>query len=83
MQDAALQTLVLKGLLDADAFTCGLFAMTAKPLPADLTARIADSNLKQHDLMEFLCVRLDNIPYDGVNGLKHRTHLGEYRYDIV
>ena len=83
MQDAAIQTLVIHGILDGDAFTRGFFALSENPLPPALADRVEKSNLDQFVLMDFLCNKLDNIPYDGINGLKHRTGIGEYRYDLV
>ncbi len=33
--------------------------------------------------MKFLCYDLNEITYNGLNGLKDRTRIGEFRYDIV
>lgn len=83
MQDAAIQTLVLHGLLDADAFNERQALRTKVALNKDLRHRIEAVNTSQQSLVSFLFKDLDAIPLDGVNGLKHRTGIGEYRYDIV
>ena len=83
MQDAAIQTLVLQGLLDADAFTQGMAIRSGVSLSKELSERIEISNEAQENLMEFLLKDLDQIDFNGPNGLKARTSLGEFRYDIV
>jgi hypothetical protein len=83
MQDAAIQTLVLQGLLDGDAFGQGQLLKGDTPLPPDLASRIAAANMDNASLMSFLCRDLDELPLDGPKGLKDRTGLGEFRYDIV
>ncbi len=83
MQDAAIQTLVMQGLLDADAFAKGTAQRSEVPLSANLSARTASSNESQSDLMAFLLLDLGEISFNGPNGLKARTGLGEFRYDLV
>ncbi len=83
MQDAAIQTLVMQGLLDADAFSNGMAQRTEAPLSTKLSARIASSNESQKNLMTFLLLDLGEIGFNGPNGLKARTGLGEFRYDLV
>jgi hypothetical protein len=83
MQDAAIQTLVQQSLLDADAFGQGQAVRTSDPLSADLNERILASNEADLPLMSFLFSELDQVSFDGAMGLKARTGLGEYRYDIV
>ena len=83
MQDAAAQTLVLQGFLDPTAFEGGDAALTGKAVANSLESRISAANLSQRDLMTFLCVDLDAVPFNGPKGLKDLTGLGEYRYDIA
>ncbi|WP_182422199.1 ABC-three component system middle component 5 [Aureimonas sp. ME7] len=83
MQDAAIQTLVLQGILDGDAYGQGLLLRGDTPLPENLTVRLSEVNSTQATLMTFLGPVLDEVPLDGPNGLKARTGLGEFRYDIV
>lgn len=83
MQDAAIQTLVLQGLLDADAYGQGKLLKGEIPLPENLATRIRNANGEQVPLMSFLCTVLDDIAMDGPKGLKSRTGLGEFRYDLA
>lgn len=83
MQDAAIQTLVMQGILDGDAYGMGQVRLVEGVLPAKLAAKIDALNADQADLMTFLFKDLDAIPFEGLNGLKDRTGLGEFRYDIV
>ena len=83
IQDAAIQTFVLQGILDADAYRSGAALRTDEKISAELSEKISAANEKHSDLMTFLCVDLDEIPFDGAGGLKDRTSLGEYRYDLV
>jgi hypothetical protein len=83
MQDAALQTLVMQGLFDGDAFSQGMALRTDVPVPLKLSKRIEASNFAEFNLMKFLYENLSDFPLVGVGGLKDRTGLGEYRYDVV
>lgn len=83
MQDAAIQTLAFQGFVDADSFAQGLAMRTDTALPENLAARILQVNVSQNDLMTFLLNDLAAIDFNGPNGLKARTSLGEFRYDIV
>lgn len=67
MQDAAIQTLVLHGLFDADAFDERHVLRTNFALNEDLKHRIEIANTNQQSLMSFLFRDLDSIPLDGIN----------------
>jgi hypothetical protein len=83
MQDAALQTLVIQGFLDQHAFESKFAQRTGKVIPESLLDRILAKNDEEAPLMEFVVQALDAVPFEGAGGLKDRTGLGEYRYDIV
>lgn len=83
MQDAAIQTLVLQGILDADAFGQDQLVRGDESIPEGLEARVKEVNAAQAALMTFLLSDLDEVSLDGPNGLKARTKLGEFRYDVV
>ena len=83
MQDAAIQTLVLQGFLEASEFDRDRLLRTGKPLEERLCARIIEVNNRQRDLMTFLLHDLEAISFNGSDGLKDRTTLGEFRYDLV
>ena len=83
IQNAALQTLVMKKFLDDVEFQKGFALRTIQPLPDELRHRIEEVNGVELALLDFLVNKLDVIPFHGLGGLKDRTGLGEYRYDLV
>lgn len=83
MQDAAIQTLVLKGIIDPEAFEAGEAALIPESRSAPLFERVREANHRQSPVLRFLCGDLDVVGMNGAKGLKDITGLGEYRYDIV
>lgn len=81
MQDAAIETLVLQGFFDGDAFSQRKALRTEKPLPEGLVSQLRARNTADADLMSFLR-ELSEFPFNGPQGLKARTGLAEYRYDL-
>jgi hypothetical protein len=78
MQDAAIQTLVMQGVLDGDAFGMGQVRLVEEALPVELSMKVQAANADQSDLMTFLFNDLDAVPFEGLNGLKDRTGLGSF-----
>jgi hypothetical protein len=83
MQDAAVQTLVLKGVIDPEVYEGGDAALVQGARSERLFARVEAANERQQPLLQFLCGDLDAVRLNGAKGLKDITGLGEYRYDIV
>ena len=83
IQDASMQTLVAKGILDSVAFKRGEIQRTATPLRETLELRIASLNSSEKELLDFLVQMVRAFRFEGLDGLKHRTNLAEYRYDHV
>lgn len=83
IQDAAIETLVMQGLLDSDAFSKQFAKRSEFALASPIIERIERANTEQAPLMKFLYQDLNAFSLDGQNGLKDRTKLGEYRYDVV
>ena len=82
-QAAAVQTLALSGHLSSRALELGWVEASGKEIPADLARRIDSLNREESELIEFLGRLATDYPLSGVNGLKHRSALMEYRYDAV
>lgn len=82
MQDAAIQTLVMQGVLDGDAFGKGAALKGEQLVGEKLQSRIDRAIKENAGLLKFL-TDLDEIPFNGIKGLKDRTGLGEYRYDVI
>lgn len=80
---AAAETLVTSGLALPAAWGEGFMHGTGHQIPQNLMQRIADVNETQDDLLEFLTALVTEYEVSGVNGLKDRTSLLEFRYDTV
>ena len=80
--DAAAQTMAAEGYLDPACLLKGVLTTTSKPIPADLSGRVATDNSAEQNLLDCLAALLeyDNL---GTNGLKARTGLMEYRNDAA
>lgn len=83
MQVAALDTLAAHRVLDPEQWNVDLVAATDTPTPESLLARVRAANDKDRQLYEFLGVLASEYDLTGVNGLKDRTSLMEYRHDAV
>jgi hypothetical protein len=83
MQMSAMGTLATRGFFLPDSWELGEVASSALAAPEPLMPRIAESNAADADLMAFLEVLASQYEFLGVNGLKDRTKLLEYRYDAI
>lgn len=83
IQDAAIQTLLGNGSLDRDAFEAGMIALDRDSVSEKLLERARALNMEQDELVAFIRDLIATVPLEGENGLKHRTGLGEHRYDAV
>lgn len=83
IQDAAIQTLLGNGTLDHDAFEAGMLSLDIDAVSERLLARARELNGAQVGLVDLIRDMITAVPLEGENGLKHRTGLGEYRYDAV
>lgn len=82
-QEAAMQTLCVRGFLDRDTFEQGEVSAILTAIPEGLKTNILERNEAQKDLMGFLIDFMADIDMEGPKGLKARTKLMEYRYDAV
>lgn len=80
---AALSGLVAANLIDASQLKLGILKLTECEIPKDLAAAISRFQDRQTDVGRFVLSDLIAIPTNGGNGLKHRSGLMEYRYDIA
>ena len=81
--DVAVEHLAENGFLDRDALENGWISTTASTLPLSLAERIRALNEADAELLDALRVLATEYPFDGGDGLKHRTGLLEHRYDAV
>jgi hypothetical protein len=83
ISDAAFQSLASKGFINGDEYDAGWVQPVPRWLPDDLVNRVRETNADQQDLMDFLLILARDYNLAGENGLKHRSGLGEHRYDAV
>ena len=79
--DAALQTLSVRGLVDVNAFAH--VTLRADQVPKELADLIREQNEEEKNLMSVLTAIASEFATAGSNGLKDRSGLAEYRYDVV
>lgn len=83
IQEAALKCLVAAGLIESTSYEFGLLVRTDVPLPDEMFQATSKYIAENSELTGFVLGELVNIPLKGVDGLKHRTGLMEYRYDVA
>ena len=83
IQNSAFDQMISLGLIDYDLFHKGKVSLVRDKLPAKLETAIEMSVSIDSDVREFVLGELVEIPLLGVNGLKDRSGLMDYRYDLV
>lgn len=85
IQDAAIQTLCLQGVLDFDikSLLHGEIQLSEMGVPEALVEAVRSRNEKEASLIHYFLEVLLPIPLDGPKGLKARTSLMEHRYDYA
>lgn len=83
IQQAALKCIAASGLIDIKKLAEGIVARTALSVPAEIQRKISKFLEKRQPLAGIVLSGLAEIPLRGDGGLKHRTELMEYRYDIA
>lgn len=82
LQTVAIQNLLAKNILDKEYFDKGFIKRTELSLPSPLEEELTNSTLAQEDWFRALIDDLPNVKFGGKTGLKARTGLMEYRYDL-
>lgn len=82
-QDAALDTLAMRGFFSNEALNEGWVTPEDKPVPPELIDRVGATNATEADLLTALRTIAKDYQLEGLNGLKDRTGLLEHRYDAV
>jgi hypothetical protein len=84
LQLAAIETLAANNYIDKDAFLDDTFKTSDAKVPEAIFSRAEELNAAQANLMEFIRTLAEHYTLsDGLNGLKARTGLMEYRYDAI
>ncbi|WP_321890542.1 MULTISPECIES: ABC-three component system middle component 5 [Burkholderia cepacia complex] len=83
IQESALRCIAASGLIDIRRLEVGYVKRTDIPIPDAIQSKI-DLFLSQREpLAKTILYGLGDIPLRGHDGLKHRTELMEYRYDVA
>lgn len=80
---SALSGLIAKEYVKEDAFGSGVIRLAEVTIPDALQATIDKFRARQTTVGKFILSDFLDIPANGEKGLKHRSHLIEYRYDIA
>jgi len=70
------------GLVEGESMVSGIVKRTSKVLPKDLEDAITDKAVVMKEQIDCLVEVLAKLEMSGKNGLKARTDLMEYRYDV-
>lgn len=82
-QVAAIGSLVSSGFVQAEGWEQHTVKATETELPQTLSTRLQDEISANRELIEAILKLLQEYPLTGKDGLKDRTGLLEYRYDVV
>lgn len=82
IQTTALHNLLAKGFLDIDAFNRKLIKRSQLPLPVLLVEEISSCTMRQEAWFKMLVEKFAVIKFKGRTGLKSRSGLMEFRYDV-
>jgi hypothetical protein len=80
---AAVSCLAAAGYVDPDQAKVGRLALTSRPLVEPIQEAVATYLTRQARLRAFIAKELTALPLLGKDGLKDRSGLLEYRYDVV
>jgi hypothetical protein len=82
VQSAAIETLAARGVFDPDALKQGKILRGDVAPPDELMERVLVANAAEPDLVALLAKLSLSNPLLGQDGLKKRSNLMDYRYDI-
>lgn len=83
LQNTAMMNLVAKGLIDTESFHKKVIKRSSKELPPALNAQITENPIRSEEWFRLIVNELPQIEYNGPNGLKKRSGLLEFKYDVV
>jgi hypothetical protein len=82
IQTTALQNLLAKGFIDLKAFNAKKIRRSEAKLPSDLAKEVNENGTAKAEWFSMLVNKFCNIEIRGKAGLKSRTGLMEFRYDL-
>lgn len=81
VQESALSCLVACGILHKEDFLSGYLRVADKEALRDYLASVGALSDRERNTLSFMSLLSRGIPLTGVDGLKNRTELLEYKYD--
>ena len=82
IQIAGLTSLIAKNLISKEEFAEDYVLRTKMPVPNELNDKILNDDLRKAGWFIFLTSEFSKIDFYGPRGLKSRTGLMEFKYDI-
>lgn len=82
IQISAFGTLAAAAIFEAESFSKGLVKRSTTIIFPEMQERIINFENENKDLLNLIVKDLSSIPLLGDNGLKKRTNLMEYKYDV-
>jgi hypothetical protein len=82
LQSIAIQNLLAKNLLDQESFKLKFLKRSEVPLPAQFLKQLHSARLKNEEWFKVLVNEFPKAKFNGNKGLKAKTGLMEYRYDM-
>jgi hypothetical protein len=82
LQSVALHNLLAKQIVDVASFKNKRLKRTSIPLPSVLNTAIQSSEMAQNEWFRMVANELPLLNFGGGKGLKKRTGLMEFRYDM-
>lgn len=82
LQTVAIQNLLAKNILDLDAYKEKKLKLSKTELPLHLIEALATDKVAKEDWFRLIVNEFPLINFNGQRGLKKRTGLMEYRYDM-
>ncbi len=80
---ASVRALAASNLLDKKRLDAGFAERTATPIPEAFLNLLNQARQREAEITKFIISGLGGMPTQGIDGLKDRTKLLEYRYDVV
>lgn len=83
IQIAAINALAASNIINVERLSQGFVERTSASIPDAINQIVIAKDISVNPLINFIITELSSIPLLGIDGLKHRTGLMEYRYDNV
>lgn len=72
-----------KGIFVQEAYQNGIIQLRPEVVPRNISALIQTASFKKEFWYDFITKELPNLGFEGAEGLKKRSGLMEFRYDVT